>query len=169
MALQAFYQTVAQLSFTLLGLWWLVLQTKYQEWIGGASSWRMASNISLHFMLPGVMSLFAMLSVSNLLIWQIAFFIAGGAGLVATVVFRRGAPQSASLSVGAGRVWVRWAVESLTYLLFAAIALVALLANAIHSLGLAALTIEGILVSLVVVLGLVLAWAYFVRPAASTR
>ena len=30
---EVFYQTVAQLSFTLLGLWWLVLQTKYSEWI----------------------------------------------------------------------------------------------------------------------------------------
>jgi hypothetical protein len=166
MELQVFYQTVAQLSFTLLGLWWLVLQTKYREWIGGAGS-RMASSISLHFMLPGAMSLFAMLSVSNRLIWQIAFFIAGCGGLVATLAFRRGASQSASQSLGARHIWVRWAVDLLTYLLFAAIALVALLADAIRSLGLAPLTVEGTLVSLVVVLGLLLAWAYFVRPAPS--
>jgi hypothetical protein len=46
MVLETFYQTVAQLSFTLLGLWFLVLQTKYQEWIGSPTDRRMVTSIA---------------------------------------------------------------------------------------------------------------------------
>jgi hypothetical protein len=165
MALQTFYQTVAQLSFTLLGLWWLVLQTKYQEWIGSQRRRRMASSISLYFLLPGSMSLFALLAVPNRVIWQVAFTVAGIVGLVAVAAFRLGAAHSRAASVRAGPGWMWWGARVLTFVLYAAIALVAVFANAVSSLGVAALTVEGTLVSLLVVLGLVLAWAYFISPA----
>ncbi len=163
MALQTFYQTVAQLSFTLLGLWWIVLQTKYSEWIGSHRRRRMASGISLYFLLPGSMSLFALLAVSNRVIWQVAFTIAGIAGLAVVMAFRLGV--SGSTDDGLGRAWVWRAAQLLTYLLYAAIALVALFADAINAQGITPLTVEGTLVSLLVVLGLTLAWAYFISPA----
>ena len=85
MALQMFYQTVAQLCFTLLGLWWLVLQTKYAEWIGDPSRRRMITNISLYFLLPGAMSLLALLSSQVHLLWQAAFILASGLGVFETL------------------------------------------------------------------------------------
>src|SRR5512146_1395297 len=61
--LETFYQTVSQVCFTLLGFWLIVLQTKYQEWSGKAERRRMIVNISLYFLLPGTMSLLAMLAI----------------------------------------------------------------------------------------------------------
>ncbi len=89
MALQAFYQTVAQLCFTLLGLWWLVLQTKYSEWIGNPERRRMITNISLYFLLPGTMSLLALLSPQAHYLWQVAFVLAGGLGAFETAALIR--------------------------------------------------------------------------------
>lgn len=165
MALQMFYQTVAQLSFTLLGLWWIVLQTKYQEWIGSHGRRRMASGISLYFLLPGSMSLFALLSVSNRVIWQAAFTVAGIVGLVVVAAFRLGVAHGGDASSGGAPGWMWRAAHLLTYLLYVAIALVALFADTINAQGISALTVEGMLVSLLVVLGLALAWAYFISPA----
>jgi hypothetical protein len=165
MVLQTFYQTIAQLSFTLLGLWWLVLQTKYPEWIGSYRRRRMASGISLYFLLPGSMSLFALLAAPNRLIWQAAFTVAGIVGLVVVAAFRLGPAHGRDTSTRTGRLWVWRAAHLLTYLLYAAIAVVAIFADAISAQGIAALTVEGTLVSLLVVLGLTLAWAYFISPA----
>src|SRR5258705_4198188 len=89
MVLETFYQTVAQLSFTLLGLWFLVLQTKYQEWIGSPTDRRMVTSIALYFFVPGGMSLFALLSAPSLAVWRAAFAVAGWVRTVAVAVFPR--------------------------------------------------------------------------------
>lgn len=83
-AFEAFYQTMAQLCFTLLGLWWLVLQTKYSEWIGVRERRRRVTNISLYFLLPGAMSLLALLSTEVRFLWQIAFIVASALGAYET-------------------------------------------------------------------------------------
>src|SRR6185312_812958 len=84
---EVFYQTVAQLSFTLLGLWWLVLQTKYSEWIHDRLRRRMATNITLYFLLPGSMSLLALLATNSRLLWQVSFIIAAVIGSLTAVLF----------------------------------------------------------------------------------
>src|SRR5260221_11957293 len=94
MVLETFYQTVAQLSFTLLGLWFLVLQTKYQEWIGSPADRRMGTSIALYFFVPGGMSLFALLSAPSLAVWRAAFAVAGCSSLVALRGLLRAAPPS---------------------------------------------------------------------------
>jgi hypothetical protein len=164
---QTFYQTVAQLSFTLLGLWWLVLQTKYSEWIGSPVRRRMATSISLYFLLPGGMSLFSLLAVGNRAIWQAAFVVAGCLGGVAVLVFVRDAAWSGDggASGRAGRMLL-WQVARLaTFALYCGVVVVALVPDVVSQLGVAPLTVAGIAVSLLVVLGLALAWAYFVEPA----
>src|SRR5260370_15583965 len=97
MVLETFYQTVAQLSFTLLGLWFLVLQTKYQEWIGSPTDRRMVTSIALYFFVPGGMSLFALLSAPSLAVWRRAFAAAGWvAHRAAPPVPPRPAPDAAA-------------------------------------------------------------------------
>src|SRR6185312_1966723 len=88
---EVFYQTVAQLSFTLLGLWWLVLQTKYSEWIHDRPRQRMATNITLYFLLPGSMSLLALLATNSRLLWQVSFIIAAVIGALTAILFLRDA------------------------------------------------------------------------------
>lgn len=48
----SFYSTVAQASFTLLGLWWVVLQIRYGPWMRNPGVRRAVYDISLYFLLP---------------------------------------------------------------------------------------------------------------------
>jgi len=171
---ETFYQTMAQLCFTLLGLWWLVLQTKYREWIGSPPQRRRITNISFYFLLPGSMSLLALLAVNARLLWQVAFCVAGVLGVIEMVSIMRRAPrrpdrptQGSGKAGSRGPQWPVKAAEWLSLLLFALIAVVALVPDApyLRALALAPLTVEGILATLVVVLGLVFAWVYFLEPA----
>ena len=95
--LVAFYQTAAQLCFTLLGLWWLVLQTKYKEWINDSERRRMATSISLYFLLPGAMSLIALLGEISR---RSGADLRPGRGIGAILTFMGGL-RSARLSGGA--------------------------------------------------------------------
>lgn len=82
--METFYTVVAELSFTLLGLWWLVVQTRHDLWIRDPLRRRIATNISLYFLLPGSMSLFALLQPEVGGFWRLAFVTAGGVGVFAT-------------------------------------------------------------------------------------
>jgi hypothetical protein len=44
---QDFYATVAQVSFTLLGLWWVLLQIRYEAWFANVDYRRAVYDISL--------------------------------------------------------------------------------------------------------------------------
>ena len=155
---ETFYQSVAQLCFTLLGLWWIVLQTKYREWIGNTDRRRMATNISLYFLLPGSMSLLALLSTEAPILWRVAFAIAGFLGAIETaLLLRHLQPNRGRLSLLA---IVRWAGLAL-YLL---IALIASVPTVTELLGVKPLLVAGTMLTLLIILGVSLAWSYFMEP-----
>jgi hypothetical protein len=160
MPLQTFYQTVAQLCFTLLGLWWLVLQTKYREWIGDRTQRRTITNISLYFLLPGTMSLMALLATQTPLLWQVSFFVASGLGAFESAGAFVGRAHEPAMSRLARTMRL---VGLLLYLLVALVAVIAFIPGAAHAIGLVPLTTAGFLVTLIVVLGVILAWAYFIQ------
>lgn len=157
---EVFYQTMAQLCFTLLGLWWLVLQTKYAEWIGSASHRRRITDISLYFLLPGSMSLLALLASSERVIWQGAFVVAGVVGAVEAVLM---------LTRGPSGGWGSRLIRIVALVLFVLIALIAIAPDTARSLGLVPLTVTGIMAALLVLLGLVLAWLYFIEPMEAVK
>src|SRR6185312_14998238 len=164
---ETFYQTVAQLSFTLLGLWWLVLQTKYDEWIHHRLRRRMATNITLYFLLPGSMSLIALLATNSHLLWQVAFIIAAVIGGVATAFFLRDARRSQWRNPWSIRVI--HIASGVGLALYALVIVVALLPDVFRSAGTAPLTVAGIGVTLLVIVGVTLAWTYFIEPFASAK
>lgn len=57
MTLASFYETIAGICFTLLGLWWVVVRTSHETWVSNSARRRTATHISLYFLLPGSMSL----------------------------------------------------------------------------------------------------------------
>src|SRR5215210_5466194 len=83
--LDTFYSTTAAIAFTLLGLWWVIVEFKHQEWMKNPSYRRLSYNISLYFILPGTMSLMSLLSTEAKFLWRIAFSTAGLLGLVETI------------------------------------------------------------------------------------
>jgi hypothetical protein len=161
MALQAFYQTVAQLCFTLLGLWLLVLQTKYTEWIGAPARRRMITNIALYFLLPGTMSLLALISPQAHYLWQIAFLVAGGLGAFETAALLRS--ERKHRSAGWLTQVVRYVGIAL-YVIICLVALVALFPAAMRATHIVPLMVAGIVVTFIVVAGVTLAWMYFIEP-----
>ena len=164
---EVFYQTVAQLAFTLLGLWWLVLQTKYNEWIHSQTRRRMATNITLYFLLPGAMSLLALLATSSRLLWQVAFILAALIGAVATAFFLRAAHASQWRNPWSLRIVT--AASSLGLALYALVIVVALLPDLFRAMGTTPLTVAGVAVTLLVIVGVTLAWTYFIEPFASAK
>ncbi len=155
-----FYTTVASVCFALLGLWWVVVQFKHAEWMGNASRRRMAYNISLYFLLPGIMSLIALLATDAKFLWRAAFVVAGFLGAVETLFMILGR-YGGTLDSG----WVRagrWAA----FLLYVLIVLFAGIQDLpqILNLALRPLEIEGILLSLMVFLGVNFVWTFFAEP-----
>ena len=105
--LNVFYGAFSPACFALLGLWLVIVQIRLREWQGSAVHRRRAYGVALHFALPGIMSLLALVNPQDSAFWRISFAIIafGGAIVLATV---RGFPGRA-----AGRARLRpplWAV-----------------------------------------------------------
>lgn len=156
MSIQDFYSAASQISFTLLGFWWAVAQFRYADWAGDPARRRLAHVVSLLFLLPGVMSLVSMLSGDTPVLWRLTFGGAGVLGLVATLLIVTGTPAE-----GAGG-WLRPAALFVAAPLYALITLFAIWPEFARDwLGLQPLQVEGILLSLLVFLGVNLAWSLF--------
>ena len=154
--LETFYQTVSQVCFTLLGFWLIVLQTKYQEWSGKRERRRMIVNISLYFLLPGTMSLLAMLAIQATAIWRVAFVVTSALGAVESAFMLRSFTRQKRV------YWVAVLVRALELVLFALIAVIGLFPQAFNRFGLTALTVAGVLLTLIVVGGVALMWIYLI-------
>ena len=155
----AFYATASALSFTLLGFWWVVVEFRHDEFSAEPARRRLAFVVSLHFILPGLMSLAALLTGDLPLVWRITFGTAGVLGMVASVMGARGASEP---TVG------RWMWLALP--LYAIITMVALRPDLVRSrLSLEPLQVEGATMTLLVLLGILFAWVIFTEPRPAGR
>jgi hypothetical protein len=156
---QTFYVTVSSISFTLLGLWWVVVQGR-ETWRMNLARRRMAYVVSLHFVLPGVMSVLALVAPEVGLLWRITFVSAGllgliGAGYVAaTLNDEHDCPPLVRL--------IEW-IAIPTYAVIAVIAVVPEAVSAI-GVGLSPLQVEGIILAILLFFGVQAAWILMVEP-----
>jgi hypothetical protein len=154
-ALQDFYGSMAQVSFTLLGLWWVVVQFKYADFMRDRRRRIQAYDTSLYFVLPGIMSLISLLSTKGLL-WRITFTTAAVLGVV-EAVFLLASTRRAQGS----RLW-----RSAHYAgcgLYILVALFAVLPVLTEKLGfhVAAIQVEGVFLALIIFLGVQSTWMQF--------
>lgn len=162
MDLVAFYGVVSGLSFTLLGLWWVVAQ-RHKDWFFVPRRRRMAYVVSLHFMLPGSMSLLSLVDTQSSVLWRIVFTFAGLAGIAGALLvsdairteFGRG-------RLGAALLWVALPV-------YALIVLVAIAPDVSSTVNLDPRQVEGVLMALVVLLGINAAWFLTMEPTEEER
>ncbi len=161
--LDTFYSTAAQICFVLLGLWWLVVQFKHGAWMQVPARRRMAFNVSHYFVLPGIMSLIALLSGNNKFIWQASFILAGAIGAFETVSIISNADVSTLRPQG---VRIGGWVQLVLYILVVLFAIDAALGQPIH-LGLQPLELEGLCIGLLLFLGVNLAWTLFAEAEGS--
>ena len=137
-----FYATTSAVSFTLLGFWWVVVQFRHNEMTQDPGRRRLAFVVSLHFILPGLMSLGALLTADAPLIWRLTF-----------------ATEPTGVIAALGRY------EWLALPLYLIITLVAIDPDVVKTAtGLMPLQVEGAVMTLLVGLGIVFAWALFTEP-----
>lgn len=156
-----FYQTLSGMSFTLLGIWFAVMQFSNGLW--RSEPWRHRANlhIALHFFLPGFLGLGALLSgdLDGGVIWRIVFIIGGLVGLGESLSFLQ-------VSGNFSAVVMRFlgAVDPVLYALMAMAALV--------PAGLFVVTplqIEGIVTGLLFMIGLCYVWVAFAEHPPAGR
>ena len=149
-----FYLAFAPLSFTLLGLWLVVVQTRHAEWRASTHHRRRAYAVFLHFALPGMMTLLALIDPDSSMLWRVSFCVialAGGAALL-SIGYRGWTSIGRTIALDVSY----WA--SLVF--YAAIAFVAAFPRTVARMGdgFKPLRLEAILLSAVVFLGVNVAW-----------
>jgi hypothetical protein len=155
--LDNFYSSMAQVSFTLLGLWWVVVQFKYQDFMRDRRRRLQAYDTSLYFVLPGIMSLISLLSSSGLL-WRITFSLASLLGAVEAIFLLTTTKRQQG-----SRIW-----RSAHYAgaaLYVLVAMFAVFPVLVKKLGLevATLQVEGVFLALIVFLGVQSTWIQFAQ------
>jgi hypothetical protein len=162
--LDQFYTTVAQASFTLLALWWVLLQIRHDEWFSDTAYRRSVYDVSFYFLLPGMMSLASLLAAQEPDIWRVSFALFGAIGLVESlaVMARRGALRSGQPLMHVADV--------VSVALYAAAVLVAVWDSLPDDLGigLAPLELEGIFVTGLLMTGITLAGLIFISTGPGT-
>jgi hypothetical protein len=154
--LSTFYAIVAGTCFTLVGLWWNVVE-RHQEWKDDAAARRRAGGIYLSFLLPGLMSVLAQIDPTEPVIWRGSFALAGAVGLWSTIGLMRG-----DATHGGGRFSAnRWVV----LILYALVATLATAPQASAAIGLEPLQVGGLLLVLLIAVAHGLTWEFMLdRP-----
>jgi hypothetical protein len=158
--LRDFYLALAPVSFTLLGLWLIVVQTRHAEWRNSLRSRRRAYAVWLQFALPGLMSLLSLIDATSEALWRVSF------GVVALV--------------GVAVLLVSWAEErsrdgvlvyGIAAFLYALVALVAVAPGVVNHFGssINALRTEAIILSLLIFVGVNVAWLLLFDEGSAPR
>jgi hypothetical protein len=155
-----FYETLALAAFALLGLWWVVVAERRREWVALPYRRRQAYSVSLYFTIAGVMSLVSLISGEHPVLWRLAFGIAGGLGVLETVlslIYANAEPR---------RERRIQALLLLTLPLYAIVTAVAIHPSLALDVGihLKPLETEAVVVSLLFFLGINYGWLLFMEP-----
>lgn len=155
MDLSGFYSLMAVTCFTLVGLWWTVVE-RHPEWKADRRRRKLAGGVYLSFLLPGLMSTFAQIDPGNPVIWRVSFGVTAVFGLVTTLAvlqIDRGATR------GPFRRH-RWLVLVL-YLLILVLGVFPTVAGLI---GLTPLQAAALALVALIILGHGLAWEFMMEP-----
>ena len=147
--METFYATLAQICFALVGLWWVVVQFKYEPLMSSPSGRLAAYIASMHFIAPGVISLISVLVSDDAGIWRLGSFIGSVLGIVATLAALR-----AALLTRTQRV-----IEVILLVLFAIIAILSFVTTPLF--GVKPIMVEALVNVGVITLGVHFAWLFF--------
>lgn len=153
-----FYATTAALCFTLLGFWWVTVQFRHAELTRDPVARRFTFLVSLHFLIPGLVSLASLLGSG--ILWQIAFGLGGLIGIAAVVV-------GVGTKLHPGPLRRLGASAWLGVPAYAVATIVAIAPDLTQTLfNIEPLQAEGLVVVAILLLGTLLAWFLFTAPTA---
>ena len=161
--LDAFYTAFSPACFALLGLWLVVVQMRLPQWqaSGAASAYQRASyGIALHFALPGLMSVLALVDSGDPAYWRTSFKITalGGAVVLIALSGLFGRPRAGR--VGSGLGLAAYVVGITGYVVVGVLAFIG---------GPGALRVEAILLTGLVFLGFNAAWLLLFESVPDSR
>lgn len=159
MDLSTFYAVVAGTCFTLVGLWWNVVERR-PDWLADEQLRRLVGGVYVSFLLPALMSLFAQIDPSEPLIWRITFVLASAIGAWSTLRLIRIDRQVDSPGLVRRHRWL----VALVYGLVAVLGVVPELAGQV---GLSAPQAAAFLLVLLVVLAHALTWEFMTETRSS--
>jgi hypothetical protein len=144
-----FYIAFATVCFTLLGLWIIVVQTRHAEWKTSSLHRRRAYGIALHFSVPGLMSLLALIDPASMQLWRTAFAISALGGALVLILVHGPAPG-----------WLGISSYVAAVLLYILVAIIAISPSLVGDVGISArpVRIEAVLLTMLVFLGVNVAW-----------
>jgi len=151
-----FYISFAAICFTLLGLWLIVVQTRHAEWRGSSLHRRRAYGVALHFSLPGLMSLLALIDPASSALWRASFAIAAIGGVVVLIALHGPAPGKLGL-----------AAYLLAIALYALIGILAMDPHIVTRIGLDAAPVraEAVLLIILIFAGVNVGWLLLFEEA----
>lgn len=159
MDVATFYALFSATCFTLLGLWWSVVQ-RHEDWMRDAARRRVVGGIYLAFLLPAVMGLFAQVGgTEQPIIWRTSFVLIALIGGASTFGLLRAQRQ---VSVLAGPLMRhQWVV----IVIYGVVAVFGLAPELAQPLGLIPVQAEAILLILLVVMAHGLVWEFMIGAA----
>jgi hypothetical protein len=153
MDISTFYAVTSATCFTLVGLWWSVVKSK-QEWFKDEVTRRLAGGVYASFLIPGLLSMGAQLGgTAQPLLWQVIFLFGGLAGAAySSRLMRRTRVADSYGSFSKNR----WAIPAL----YGVVIVFALFPGLARLLGLQPLQMEGLLVTILILIAHMLAWEF---------
>ncbi|MFJ9871240.1 hypothetical protein [Streptomyces sp. NPDC101165] len=150
MDIATFYALFSATCFTLVGLWWNVVQS-HGDWMHDPAQRRVVGGVYLSFLLPAVMGLFAQVGgTEQPRIWRAAFVVLAVVGCACTLRL---------LTRTRGDGFVAWQQAGAT-LLYALIAVVGASPELAGHVGLRPIQAEALMLIALVVLGHALVWRF---------
>lgn len=158
MDVAAFYGVVSGLSFTLLGLWFVVAD-RHKDWFRVPVRRRMAYVVALHFMLPGTMSVLSLVAPEIPVVWRIVFALCGIAGVSGVVLIAQ------ALRDEYGRIRLAGITMAVALPIYLFVIVFAVAPQASAFTGLQPRQVEALLIAGILLLGLHAAWFLTTEPA----
>jgi hypothetical protein len=152
----SFYAFTSVTCFALVGLWWTVVKDR-PAWFKDEGMRRMAGGVFASFLIPALMSMGAQVGGDIRIIWQLVFVSAALVG-----VYFSSRLVSTAKKINPSGVYGRngWIVPAL----YGLVLLFALFPSMAGLLGLKPLQVEGLLLTLLVLAGHLMAWEFISKP-----
>lgn len=156
MDLTSFYSLMGATCFTLVGLWWTVVE-RHPRWKSDPRRRRLAGGTYLSFLLPGLMSTLATVAPDAPLVWRITFALTALVGLASTITLIRA--ETTTGPKGPFRRH-RWLVALVYVLIFA----LGVFPEVARLFGMVPIQVAGVLLVLLIVLAHGLTWEFMMEP-----
>ncbi|MEU6665987.1 hypothetical protein [Streptomyces sp. NPDC046727] len=152
MEITTFYALFSATCFTLVGLWWNVVQS-HADWTCNPAQRRVVGGVYVSFLLPALMGLFAQVGgTEQPQIWRAAFTALAVVGCVCTLRL---------LARTRGDNYVAWQQAGAT-MLYSLIAVVGVSPDLAGHVGLRPIQAEALMLIALIVLGHALVWRFMV-------